>query len=493
VNDPTDIAALRAELESTRERLRDQEAALRASEARYRLLFDHSPDLVLTVDFDGIIHSTNRTARHRLRRLADPLPGQELAAIFHVDSADEVRKLFNDSVSGSLDRRFTLADDRVVLLRAAPVPGPDLVLQVVLRDVTSRVRMEEELERSRRLAAVGHLAAGVAHEINNPLTVMQLRVDLLREHTDDGDVKSQLRVVRDHIQRVARIVQNLQTFARPKPTITHSIRVIDLLGAARDLAAIPLEHVVVQLDIPLGLYVDGDPGSLEQVFVNLLVNAADAMQGRGAIQIDAFPAGDRVQICVRDEGPGIPDELFEELFVPFSSSKQHRGTGLGLAIAWSLVHEHDGSISAANLPLGGASFTVVLPGVSEPTPPPTPTPDLPPRRAPNGDLLLLDDDPSVAAVIADASRRLGYRVVVVHSAQEALDLIAMRSFSALVADVQLPGMSGRELLDDLREHHPALAGRTLLMSGLFLEPEVGVRYLQKPFSRATLDAALRDL
>lgn len=493
MDDDTTIDALRAELDATKKRLRDQEAALQFSEARYRLLFDHSPDLVLTVDFDGVIHSTNHTARRRLRQLAPELEGRELAEIFHANTADEVRQLFNDSVSGSLDRRFVLADDRVVLLRAAPVPGPDYLLQVVLRDVTSRVRMEEELERSRRLAAVGHLAAGVAHEINNPLTVMQLRIDLLREQSDDADLRGQLRVVRDHIQRVARIVQNLQTFARPKPTETVALRVVELINAARDLAAVPLEGILVVLDVPENLHVLGDPGSLEQVFVNLLVNAADAMSGTGRVTVDALSAGDRVQINVRDQGPGIPAELFDELFVPFTSSKQHRGTGLGLAIAWSLVNEHDGSITASNLPRGGACFTVVLPAVTHPTPAPARTPELPPRRAPKGDLLLLDDDPGVAAVIADASRRLGYRVVVVHTAQEALDLIAKRAFVALVADVQLPGMSGRELLDRLRDRHPELAARTLLMSGLFLEPESGVRYLQKPFSRAALDAALREL
>ncbi len=493
MDDPNAIADLRAELEATQQRLRDQEAALQASEARHRLLFDHSPDLVLTVDFDGVIQSSNRTARHRLRRLAESLHGLELAAIFHADSADEVRALFGDSVSGSLDRRFILADDRVVLLRAAPVPGDDPQLQVVLRDVTSRVRMEEELERTRRLAAVGVLAAGVAHEINNPLTVMQLRVDLLREQTDDSEVSDQLRVVRDHIMRVARIVQNLQTFARPKPTELGSVRLAELLRAARDLATVPLEHVRVRIDVPWDVHVLGDAGSLEQVFVNLLVNAADAMGGHGTVHIDAFPAGDHIQINVRDEGPGIPDELFDELFVPFTSTKRHRGTGLGLAIAWSLVHEHAGIISAHNVPNGGANFTVVLPAVAHPTPAPAPTPEPPPRRAPKGDLLLLDDAPVVATVVADAARRLGYRVVVVHTAQEALDLIAMRTFQALVADVQLPGMSGRELLEHLRSHRPDLARRTLLMSGLFLELGDDVRCLQKPFSRRMLDTALRGL
>ena len=493
MSDPTAIDTLRAQLEATQRRLQEREAALHASEARYRLLFDHSPDLVLTVDFNGVIQSSNRTARRRLRRLAHPLPGQELAAIFHPDSAAEVRALFGDSVSGSLDRRFTLADDRVVLLRAAPVPGPELQLQVVLRDVTSRVHMEEELERSRRLAAVGHLAAGVAHEINNPLTVMQLRIDLLRECIEDPEARSQLRVVRDHIQRVARIVQNLQTFARPKPTELVSLRLTELLTAARDLAAIPLEHVHVQLDVPHELHVLGDAGSLEQVFVNLLVNAAHAMQGEGTIHLHAFPVGDHIQIEVRDEGPGIPEELFHELFVPFTSSKERRGTGLGLAIAWSLVREHAGTISAHNLPQGGANFTVVLPAVAHPSPKADPTPEPPPRRAPNGDLLLLDDDPGVAAVVADADRRLGYRVVVVHTAQEALDLIAMRRFQVLMADVQLPGMSGQELLDHLRQHNPTLAARTVLMSGLFLELGDDVRYLQKPFSRRKLESALRGL
>lgn len=492
---PRSVEALKAQLAEAERRLTAQAEALAASEARYRMLFDHSPDLVFTVDFRGVIQSTNRTARKRLEPL-EPLVGHPLADIFEPESAREVLKLFEDSISGSLDRRFVLVDGRVVLLRAAPVPDDMPMLQVVLRDVTSRVHMEEELERSRRLVAVGHLAAGVAHEINNPLTVMQLRVDLLREQTHDPEARNQLHVVRDHISRVARIVQNLQTFARPIPKESHSVDVSALFKAALELSSISLRKVEVRADIPDGLYVEGSHGALEQVLVNLLSNAADAMQGTGVIDVQARALADDVVIEVRDDGPGIPEAMLDELFTPFMSSKDHRGTGLGLAIVWSLVREHGGTVDGRNLPEGGACFRVTLPTPTlARTPPPAMTPDAPSRRRAQlrGDLLLLDDDPGVAAVLADVSRSIGYRVITVHTAQEALDLIQMRSFAGLVADVQLPGMSGRELLETLRLEHPELARRTVLMSGLFLEPEPGLRYLQKPFSRARLDATLREL
>jgi PAS domain S-box-containing protein len=491
------IASLEAKLAATEQKLEAQSAALRASEASYSMLFHHSPDLVLTVDLHEVVRATNRTAQRRLEHLASPLEGIEFASLFAADCAEEVQAMFVATASsGSIDRRFELTDGRVVLLRAAPIPNAVPMLQVVLRDVTSRMRMQEELERSRRLVAVGHLAAGVAHEINNPLTVMQLRVDLLREQHDDPELREQLWVIRQHIQRVARIVGNLQTFATPRPVERHPIALRPLLASAIELANPTLEGIAVELQLSDDLQVFGSQGALEQVFVILLANAGAAMAGRGTVRIRAANHGDRVRITVRDDGPGIPLAMLEKLFTPFTSGMPHRGTGLGLAIAWSLIHEHGGTLSGANPRDGGAEFTVTLPvSPAAVQSAPMSTPDAPPDRRPDfrGDLLLLDDDAGVATVLADVSKSIGYRVVTVYDAQEALRLIRARPFAGLLADVHLPGMSGIELLDHLNTHHPDLAKRTVLMSGLFLDLGPDVRYLQKPFSRRRLDETLREL
>ncbi len=483
-----DIAELEARLAAAQRRLREQSDALQASEARYRALFEHSPDMVLMVDPDGLICEANLSASRRLGDPSRPLVGQRLHALFETTDDDDDEPMMN-----SVERQHRLTDGRVVQLRAAPVPGSPPRVQVVLRDMTGRQHMEDELARTRRLAAVGHLAAGVAHEINNPLTVMQLRVDLLREQTDAPEVREQLHVVREHIGRVARIVQNLQTFARPVRRTDSAVSVVELLRSACELAAPPLAQVNVRVHAPPGLSVQGDRGALEQVFVNLLVNAAEAVGRRGNVDLSAHSDGATVVIDVHDDGPGVPAELRAELFTPFTSGS-HR-TGLGLAIAWSLVHEHGGSIVVRDPVEGGACFTVTLPAAWGPPAPIEPTPDQAPSRVthPTRDLVLVDDDEGVAEALRAVASELGYRVIVARTAAEALRCVSSRSVDVVLADVQLPGMSGRELLDVLRDRHPLIAVRTILMSGLFLPPEEGVRYVQKPFSRGRLAELLRSL
>lgn len=248
-------------------------------------------------------------------------------------------------------------------------------LDGVLKQLQSARR---EVRRSERLAAVGQLAAGVAHELRNPLTAVKLLVQTVaRDHRDDATTAKQLGVVQDEVVRMERTIQSLLDYARPpaQNRLRHDLR--DTIGRALNLmqGRAERDRVRIELSLPAeSLIADGDPEQLHQVFVNLLLNGMDAMPNGGQIAVtlqrgELLAPGDQSPrpasvVTVADSGAGIPESIIEHLFEPFVTSKE-RGTGLGLAISRRIIEEHQGTLTAANNPHGGAVFLVKLPLVTQ--------------------------------------------------------------------------------------------------------------------------------
>lgn len=469
--------------------------ALYESEARYRALYDHSPDMLFTVDADGRITAVNKTSLAAFDCEEDALLGCELASLFDEEAQPLVERWLGSCTSPLPDQEVMLDDGRVVSIKGAVVPGSRGEIQVVLRDVSMRRRLEAELGHARRLAAIGHLAAGVAHEINNPLTVVQLRLELLESYDLPAHVTEQMSVMAEHVQRIARIVRNLQSFAHPRAEPPETVGLLDLVEGAREVAGAALSEVSFRCEMPTGLLVRVDRQRAEQVLVNLFTNAIHAQKGAGWIGLSATVDGDRVRIVVEDAGPGIPSDLIDHVFTPFVSGKGLAGSGLGLAIAWSIVQEHGGTMIASNRPQGGACFEFTLPLGSEPTEPPAPDEPEPPCGSERSlRILAIDDEPSLLDLIDAFAEGAGHRVEKVMTAEAALELLSRDArFDIVLSDIRLPGMSGRDLLRLLRRDRPELARRTILMSGFFHQPGTGVPYLQKPFGRRDLLALLTDV
>lgn len=453
------------------------------SEQRYRALYNHSPDMLLAVGTDGRVSAANRTA---LRALPAELVGGPFVALFPGAEPDRIAALF-DRERESREAELQLADGRHVSARVADIPGFRDSVLVVLRDVTEHRLLEAELAHARRLAAIGNLAAGVAHEINNPLAVVRLRVDMMGALDLPDGAQAQLDVLGHHVNRIARIVRNLQTFARPEAEVREAVRVVDLFAAARDLASAASPPAELEVDADPELAVRVDRGRMEQVLVNLLTNAFDALEGSGRVQLYARRRDESVELCVEDTGPGIADQLMDDLFAPFVTGKGPRGgTGLGLSIAWAIVQEHGGVLRASNRAEGGACFRFSVP-VAEPSEARQEGPVAPAPRAASRALrvLCVDDEPALLGMLRQICDEAGHSVEVVPSGEAALEALAEREFDAILSDVRLPGMSGQELLARLEGRHPELARRTVLMSGLFLE-SAPCRFLQKPFDRRVL-------
>jgi PAS domain S-box-containing protein len=355
----------------TRERLAGE--ALRRSERRFRALFNRAPLAILTVDPDMRFIAANR-AGFRLVGLATPAPGARLSDF--VIPADwprveaELARSFRGETRDFLCH-FRRADGAVRQASAVTVPvdergGMGAVLAIA-RDVTEEVELRERLTHSEKMAALGGLVSGVAHELNNPLAGIAAMAQALQfEGGVSADVSQGLETMRREATRAARIVNDLLTFARLRPL---ERRDTDLNMVVREtFAATPAlaEHGIVWtlgLDPTLPA-VSGDPDQVRQVITNLLVNAAQAMAAGGAkeAQVRTWWNADWAGFEVLDSGPGIPPEALSRVFEPFFTTKSHgQGTGLGLSISHGIVRAHGGDIHGENRPEGGARFVFRLP------------------------------------------------------------------------------------------------------------------------------------
>ena len=376
---------------------------------------------------------------------------------------------------------------------------------VLVEDVTDQQQMEAQLIQSEKLAAVGQLVSGVAHELNNPLTsIAGLSEFLLEQKELASKDRGHLRVIHEQAERAGRIVRNLLTFARKGPAEQARVDLNDVIQRTLMLMAhdLKLKDITVEKVLPATIpEVVGDRHALQQMVLNLLNNAAQAVAdnkpGQRRLICINTSFDHRVRMRVSDSGPGIPDEVMPQLFTPFFTTKEPgQGTGLGLSITYSIVEAHGGRISVERPPDGGAAFLVDLPP-APPTPPPTRDAAgrelhaLPAAPAAKRTILLVDDDPAVRRMVKALFGREGHTVEVARSGQHALDLARTRAYDLILADAR--AMTRDQLfVEQLVELHPALKPRILVATGDVRASteealaHLGLRYVRKPFN-------LRDL
>ena len=368
----------------------------------------------------------------------------------------------------------------------------------VKEDVTALKQMEDQLRRAQRMEAVGRLAGGVAHDFNNLLQAMLGLTQLQRlRGGDPAGAEEQLVELEQLQRRGAQLTRQLLLFSRREEPRTERF---DLNDGIRETAKL-LRHLLranVSLVFELArepLPVEADRGQIGQVWMNLAVNAADAMPEGGTLTVRSGRRGDSdVWFSVADTGHGIPEDIREHIFEPFFTTKgDQSGTGLGLAVVHGIVTQHGGEIDVASTVGAGTTFTVVLPRRVEEDAVGTPAAG-DGERLPQGNgerVLLVEDNDSVRRAFERLLVRLGYTVAAASSAEEADQLPASEPFTLLLTDMVLPGMSGAGLATRLRARWPAL--KVVFMSG-YTEDEAlrrraaegEVRFLQKPVALMTL-------
>ena len=488
-------------------RRKEAENRLRESELRYRLLFQQAPVGVFHYDTTMRITDCNDRFVEILRSTRARLIGLDMCTIRDSSVLPALRAPLQGlpgSYEGSYQATTGAAEPWVSLLSAPlfDVSGAVSGAVCIVEDMSDRHRLEAQLRQSQKIEAIGRLAGGVAHDFNNLLQALLGAVQLLRLHADDpvqtGRIGEELELL---VQRGAALTRQLLLFSRREITKPEPFDLGEVVDAgSRMLRRLLREDVRLRIELaPQALTLEADRGQIEQVIMNLVVNAADAMPDGGEIVIRTGGEEARAWLEVQDDGTGMPESIKEHVFEPFFTTKEPgKGTGLGLAVVHGIVIRHGGSIEVESAPGRGSTFRVNLPlrpGV-EPSVPAV-TPDRAPPAGGMGErILLVEDQDDARKAIAEILARLGYEVTQAASGGAAFDLPPEVPFDLLLSDIVLPDTPGTDVAVGLQSRWPKM--RVILMSG-YTEDEVArravgvglVRFLQKPFSMDVLAREIR--
>ena len=393
----------------------------------------------------------------------------------------------------------------------------------ISRDITARKQMEQErealleqLHQSQKMEAVGNLAGGVAHDVNNVLMAIAGLASVLEEDLDPQDpVHRDMVSILEACDRGHDLTRNLLGFARKGKFRTQRISVNRVILESTELLrrTIP-KGVELCTELDLDLWeIDGDVGQLNHVLVNLALNAANAMDGKGVIvfstknvelspdEAAAFPGlepGRHVQLCVKDSGGGMPPDVLKRAFEPFFTTKaQGEGTGLGLSMVYGTVHNHGGSVRLDSAPGRGTTVAILMPAAGEAPPTATSVAEERPLASGSGTVLLVDDEQLVRETGRRMLERLGYEVLVADGGAAALELFGahQEAIAFVILDLAMPGMDGPEVFHALRRLAPEL--RVCISSGYFKEEGAdslldhgAVGFIQKPYRLKALAAAI---
>ena len=490
------------------------EQALRESEARYRLLFNSSNDAVFVLRIapdgsPGRFVEVNDVACNRLGYSREDLLGLCPADIQSEETKAAVPGIMRRlQVQGRAlwEGTHVAKDGRTIPVEIAnhlfELDGRPAILSTV-RDTTERKRLEEQLRHAQKMEAVGNLAGGVAHDFNNLLQAMLATVQSLRvRRVEPERLAAELAGIEEHIRRGARLTRQLLIFSRREISTREVVDLNETIRAAgRMLRPLLRENIALGLDLcERPCLLRADRGQLEQVVINLALNAAEAMPGGGTLAVRTGIDSERAWIEVEDSGAGIPDAIRDRIFEPFFTTKPAgRGTGLGLAVVLGIVASHGGKIAVESKVGTGTRFLITLPLAGEGA---TAAPQVaaglgPELRTGKGEsVLLVEDEAGAREGLLEILTMLGYEAAAAGSAEEAAELAAARSLDLLLTDMMLPGRSGIDLAADLKARCPAL--KVILMSGYTDEDLLrrrvqtgAARFLQKPFDMAALARAAR--
>jgi two-component system NtrC family sensor kinase len=487
--------------------------SLRQAEWRFRTLFRAAPDVVLTVLQSGRVREANDAVRDVAGIEPTHLVGRMLADVVMADD----RTLVTDAIARAVDGTPTRCEVRIprenapprfVAFAASRLPEADPPAALVIgRDVTAERDLRARLVETERLAAVGELVAGVAHEVNNPLSSISAFAQLLlRDQTLSPAHRDPIEVIRSETARASQVVKDLLAFARRSENRREALDLDTLVERTLRLRAFQLAdaNVTVELDLHRELPpVVADARQLQQVVLNLVTNAVQAMAplGGGTLRIATRALHGSVVLEVGDTGPGIAPSARAHVFEPFFTTKREgEGTGLGLSVSYGIITAHGGSIAVADTSERGTTMSVTLPVAPSAAQASRADGELPvvPARSPLAGLrvLVVEDEAVLRAGLESFAALRGFTVVPATNGEAALAALEHTSVDAIVCDLRMPGMDGAALHEVLRRDRPGLAARTVFMTGdvagrMARSIAIGRQpVLTKPFSLDRLEEVL---
>ncbi|UCF41425.1 MAG: GAF domain-containing protein [Gemmatimonadota bacterium] len=488
---------------------------------QWETTFDALADGVAVVDQTGRVRRANRSLAAMLGVTLPDVIGKDLERLLFGRSPE---------LAGLLDtaRRQTRCPpltvrsatlNRILRITASAISA-DVAsgwVAILMEDVTEQKAFEAQLIQSEKMAAVGQLVSGVAHELNNPLTSIAGLSEFLLQRPEPSEAdRGHVRVIHEQAERAARIVQDLLTFARKGPSEPAGIDLNEV--TERAVSLISYEVRLRKADLEMALAdklpsVLGDRHEIQQVVLNLLTNAIHAVGEvpPGAprlVRVSTERKRNKVVLRVADSGPGIPEELLPRIFDPFVTTKDPgKGTGLGLAISFRIAESHGGTIEVERSRWGGALFALSLPAADARATPPgvqrpdgaaqqPPAPEQPPRGR---RVLLVDEDPGVRRMIGILFAQDGQEVEAAGDAAHALDLLKRHTYDLVLADPRIAVSAGESLATVLCARHPELKPRTIFITAdVRSETDqwltgLGCRYFRKPFVVRELRAAAAEI
>jgi PAS domain S-box-containing protein len=509
--------------------------AVERKEAEQRIreqaqLLDKARDAILAHDMDGRIVYWNKGAERLTGWSTEDILGERThSCLYDPDEEDKIRRcqetlMEEGEWTGELHMRTRDGDEVIVESRwtlVRDVTGaPDRVL-VINTDITERKRLESQFLRSQRMESIGRLVGGIAHDLGNLLMPITLGVKVLRRRLDQADDKIDqvLDMIQKSAERGGNMVEQVLAFARG---VEGERVALQLDGIVEEIESITDETfpdaIAVQTDVADDLpRVVGDATQIQQVLMNLCVNARDAMPDGGTLTIEARPVelteaeaertidaepGPYVCLRVQDTGTGMPEDVVDKIFEPFFSTKEEgEGTGLGLSTAYSIVQSHDGFIDVESEEGEGTTFWVYLPVQGEGEGAERPLRDGAPDGPATGNgerVLIVDDEEFILETTREALRDVGYRPFTATGGDEALRVIeeTERPVDVVVTDLRMPDMDGFDLIRTIRARHPNLpiVAASGVADGRTDEAlEAGAQaFLAKPFSAETLQKTLHE-
>lgn len=495
---------------------------LNKSEQWHRSLFENAIDGIVVLDKNGMIVNVNQRACEMHGFSQTALVGTHIklleAGTHKEKMAERMRRILNGE-SLVFETTHNKKDGNPIYLEIsskAITIGDDVFIQSFYRDVTERKKLQEHLFQSQKMDSIGVLAGGIAHDFNNILAAILGHTEIIRRNSSlDEKATNSLVVIEDASRKASRMISKLLGFARKSK---YEIVPLNLNDVVYDTIKL-LERLIdknielnVELDSHLPL-IQGDVNHLEQVVMNLIVNARDAMPKGGKIIIKTavketrqglpdIPGyilpGEYVLLTVADTGTGIPENIVNKIFEPFFTTKERgKGTGLGLSMVYGAVKEHKGYITVQSEVGEGTVFTTYLP--VEPIAAQAPTNELPNSFSGNETLLVVDDEEAILKSMLEALTYHGYKVFAMGDSTSALKIFKKihQEISLVISDIAMPAMDGKELIRQIKTIKPEI--KILAISGhtKYIADKDGIReidgFLKKPFESYHLLSVVRRI
>ncbi len=450
--------------------LRKVQAVAREHQSLLTNILESARESIYAVDTEGRFKWCNSATLAGLGYEREQFIGRQLLDMVHEGDRELVASKLKAALNGepqTYEMRYFSPD---ATLRYTRVDNSPLVVDGrvtgvlgIARDITEQKEERERAARADKLRALGQLASGVAHDFNNSLAAILGRAQLLRRQTKDDALVRNLEIIQTAAEDAAATVRRIQTFARKAPAKEFEmLDVRSLLNDAIEITRTRWQNEArlrgldyqVGLDAGDGQHTYGSASELREVFVNLIVNAVDAMPEGGRISISSQRENDRLRLQFADSGTGMPEDVRQKIFEPFFSTKGAHGTGLGLSVSYSIIERHEGSIKVDSELGRGTVFTIELPVAENHFSQADKSDNL--VEGPSLSILVVDDEPAVRETLAEMLQAMNHTVDLSQSGHEAVEKLATADFDLVFTDLAMPEMDGWETAREIRKRKPEM-------------------------------------